>query len=100
MGRQPMDQLVVDYNEGVILGQGTDVVGNFTLRGRIDDGAIRINKWYVGKHTVIYTGVSEGEGGYTGTWAIGGAEGGKWAIRFRSLAEGEDEIQAIKPNPK
>ena len=97
MGRQSMDQLVVDYDGGAIKGQGTDVVVKFILRGRIEEGAIHIDKWYIGKHTVIYTGVSEGEGGYAGSWAIGGVEGGKWAIRFRSFAEGSREIQAIRP---
>jgi hypothetical protein len=72
-GRQPMDEFVLTFGGGRVVGSGRDLIGQFTFGGIYDPatGEVRMQKKYVGKHVVQYAGGPEGEGGIGGTWSIG-----------------------------
>ena len=78
-------RLTLRFGETSINGEGTDLVGSFTISGRYDEatGAVEFDKPYP-SHTV----------GYVGTWD-GAMIAGRWAFRrkIRWVAnEGEFEI--------
>ncbi len=70
-GRHQME-LILRFFDGVVTGEGRDVVGEFLIRGRyqVDDGKCHWHKRYIGKHDVFYQGYAEGQGVW-GTWEIG-----------------------------
>jgi hypothetical protein len=75
-GRQPMRDLTLRFAEGVVEGEGRDVIGRFTFRGNYDDrGAVRMVKQYLGRHAVLYQGIYDGEGTIFGQWSIGELRG-------------------------
>ena len=99
LGRQPMRDLVVDFTHGVLSGEGTDIVGDFTLQGKLEnEGQVRIVKQYIGRHQVIYIGQYDGEGTFFGTWLIG-AIGGKWSIKIVVNRKASEDIEEILPLP-
>ena len=55
-GRQPMEQLRIEFDGGSIRGSGSDIIGLFTLTGTIEDGKVAILKQYLGQHSVDYLG--------------------------------------------
>ncbi len=81
-GRQTMHDLHLDFANGQLQGAGDDIVGAFTLRGRIEQDQVYLLKQYVGKHAIEYRGTSDGEGTYFGDWSYAGYSGGKWLIRI------------------
>ncbi|MEZ6063191.1 MAG: hypothetical protein R3C19_22830 [Planctomycetaceae bacterium] len=86
-GRQPMQNLRLQFDGNSVQGQGCDVVGAFTLRGTVDGAVVTLTKQYIGAHAVSYIGTFDGEGTYRGRWAILGF-GGDWMIQVKS-ADGE-----------
>ena len=87
-GRHMME-LQLSFHEGVMTGEGRDMIGLFLIRGKykLDDGKCRWTKRYVGKHDVAYQGYNEGKGIW-GLWEIprpraaGSTSGPKrWATR-------------------
>lgn len=95
LGRQPMDDLLLSIQDGSLIGQGTDVVGDFELRGELVEGRVSIMKQYVNAHEVYYSGTFDGEGTLQGNWAINSI-GGSWLIRIVS-ATGPAPITSITP---
>ena len=96
-GRQPMKHLIIDFSDGQLRGCGEDIVGAFTLTGRLDQDQVIIRKQYVGQHSVEYLGTSEGEGLYRGQWNIGGDVGGEWEIYFKTIADtDQDDISIFR----
>ena len=80
-GRQEMRGLVLRFAGGAVEGEGRDVVGRFTFRGRYDDqGHVSLVKQYVGRHQVLYEGRYDGEGTIFGQWSIGELWRGKFAL--------------------
>jgi hypothetical protein len=69
-GRSPME-LLLTFRNGTLTGEGRDWVGSFTLRGRysVADGKCYWDKYYPGRHHIIYQGYNEGKGIW-GTWEI------------------------------
>jgi hypothetical protein len=69
-GRHMME-LQLSFHEGVMTGEGRDMIGLFLIRGKykLDDGKCRWTKRYVGKHDVAYQGYNEGKGIW-GLWEI------------------------------
>ena len=69
-GRHLMD-LRLNFNQGVMTGEGRDWVGEFLIRGKYNttDGCCHWTKRYVGKHDVFYQGFNEGKGIW-GHWEI------------------------------
>ncbi|XP_065651880.1 uncharacterized protein LOC136079653 [Hydra vulgaris] len=61
-------------SKGNVSGQGSDVVGNFTMAGKYNNkGKVSFKKQYIGQHYVEYTGIIvEHENGFeiNGTWNI------------------------------
>lgn len=64
-------QLVLEFQQGRMTGEGEDYVGRFLIRGRYDteEGKCVWTKQYIGQHAVYYEGYNEGRGIW-GTWDI------------------------------
>ena len=74
-GEMTLDLTVVNNK---ISGNGTDVTGNFTIRGTVDEDDIQFDKQYIGKHLVSYKGSSTNGKKYKGTWDIKNNTSGKF----------------------
>lgn len=102
-GRQPMREFRLTFTADRISGQGTDVVGLFTITGTFDrtSGGVAFRKQYLGAHAVDYTGRPDGEGSILGTWTIDNGyakyEGSFLIKPVIKRDEGWDEIREIKP---
>jgi hypothetical protein len=94
LGRQPMEQLQLSFEQQRLQGTGTDVIGAFLLMGVLaDNGAVAITKQYIQQHNVEYLGLYDGEGVMSGEWSIGQLRG-RWMIairRFQAVQHGEIE---------
>lgn len=68
---KPQQEMWLTFRDGVIRGEGQDIVGPFLIRGSysISDGQCFWTKRYLGKHDVLYRGFNEGKGIW-GTWEI------------------------------
>jgi hypothetical protein len=76
-----MHGLTLRFADGVVEGEGRDIIGRFTFRGNYDDrGAVRMVKQYLGRHAVLYQGIYDGEGTIFGQWSIGEANRGFFAL--------------------
>jgi hypothetical protein len=64
-------ELRLTFHRGTLRGDGSDVIGAFTMDGHYDpsDGRCNWTKRYVGKHDVSYAGYNEGKGIW-GVWEI------------------------------
>jgi hypothetical protein len=70
-GRQPMRDLVLQFDAGKITGSGMDLIGPFTLSGTLSEaGQVAMVKRYLGRHSVDYVGTYDGEGVMWGEWHI------------------------------
>ena len=80
-GRQPMNNFMLRFADGVVEGEGRDVIGRFTIAGTCDDrGNVGFVKQYVGRHRVHYRGQYDGEGTIFGVWSIGASWSGPFAL--------------------
>jgi hypothetical protein len=79
-GKHTME-LILDFAQGEIRGEGRDRIGEFFIRGRfqVEDGRCWWTKSYVGLHDVSYQGYNEGKGIW-GQWEIGTAWRGGFHI--------------------
>ena len=60
---------------GDIKGKGKDAVGNFSVRGFVNEfGDAQFQKSYEGAHTVMYSGKLNGQE-LTGSWSVAGYTG-------------------------
>lgn len=83
-GRQPMNDLKIDFRGPTIYGEGKDVIAAFTMVGKFrQDGSVEILKQYQNRHSVLYVGIYDGEGNMRGKWDISGYQG-EWSIRMSS----------------
>jgi hypothetical protein len=64
-------ELHLSFHQGVMTGEGRDMIGSFLIRGKynLDDGKCHWSKKYIGKHDVYYQGYNEGKGIW-GVWEI------------------------------
>ena len=86
LGRQPMEDLVIEFSSGLIRGSGRDVVGDFQMYGTMENnGRVKIVKQYTGRHQVVYLGNYDGEGTMFGTWLIEMLNG-SWSIKLLRAA--------------
>jgi hypothetical protein len=69
-GRHRME-LLLNFDAGVVSGEGRDWVGPFVMRGRyhVEDGKCYWTKSYLNKHDVSYQGFNEGKGIW-GVWEM------------------------------
>ncbi len=72
LGRQSME-LRLTFRNGVLKGEGRDLLGAFLVTGRyeVGDGQCHWTKRYIGRHDVFYKGFNEGKGIWGG-WQIPG----------------------------
>lgn len=83
LGRQEMQDLVLEFKGDRLTGRGRDCVGSFTMAGEIgQDAEVRIVKQYDEAHSVVYMGQHDGEGRISGVWALSGDQG-TWSIRMK-----------------
>ena len=97
-GRQPMNDFTLRFADGVVEGEGRDVIGRFTFHGTCDDqGNVVLVKQYLGRHRVLYRGRYDGEGTIHGTWSIGELWSGPFALSpvRRGLPAPDSRIQDI-----
>ena len=94
-GQQPMEQLQMKFEDGLVSGTGFDVVGNFEFTGSMQGGEIAMVKQYLGRHQVIYAGCYDGEGAFHGDWRAGACKG-RWAISMLPRSE-SNEIREWHP---
>jgi hypothetical protein len=100
MGRQPMESLVLQFDNGVVRGSGCDIIGRFTFAGRMaPDGRVQLNKQYIGQHAVLYQGQFDGEGAIFGQWSIGPWDRGDFLLRLSRGAESQRADSAIEQIP-
>lgn len=84
--------LVLEFGNGRITGEGRDVVGPFVIDGRYDaNRECHWTKFYVGQHDVFYAGRKQGRG-IAGTWELNGLRGG---FRLWPLAHGSGEDDSV-----
>lgn len=78
-GNEHPQELTLEFADGLVRGDGSDGIGEFTVEGeyRVDAGEIRLGwvKTYDGAHSVLYLGALVG-GALTGQWSLRGASGG------------------------
>ena len=81
-----MMDLVLEFKNGVMKGDGADGVGFFSITGSFSpqSGECAWIKQYVGRHAVDYRGFREGKGIW-GTWTLPGCKGG---FQIWPLSEG------------
>lgn len=77
-GRRYPQQMVLEFADGLIRGDGVDDIGTFEIDGeyRADGAEVRMGwiKTYDGAHSVLYLGALRGEG-VEGTWSLSGSAG-------------------------
>ncbi|MFO0936130.1 MAG: hypothetical protein U0798_06385 [Gemmataceae bacterium] len=102
-GRQPMKSFQLHFQNGTIKGGGIDVIGAFSIFGEYDPsrGSLEFAKKYHQRHSVLYSGVPDGEGGIVGTWLIQsdfGSTSGPFGLKpvFKK-GEFDDTIREIGP---
>lgn len=90
--RHRMD-LSLEFNKGLITGEGNDDIGPFVVRGRYDlkSKECHWTKTYVGMHDVFYSGIRQGKGIH-GTWEVDEASGGFkiWPLAY---GNGDDDAE-------
>jgi hypothetical protein len=96
-----MMDLILEFNNGVISGEGHDGVGGFVIAGHYspENHECDWKKTYVGKHTVNYHGFRENKGIW-GTWQLPGIHGGFqiWPLSDGTpLTAAEEADSANKP---
>lgn len=75
--RRHLMDLLLEFRDGVVSGEGADGIGFFAIDGRYDPrtGECTWIKAYFGAHSVDYTGYREKKGIW-GLWTIGHVRGG------------------------
>lgn len=99
--------LVLEFRNGIIAGEGADGIGFFGIDGRYypKEAECVWIKTYYGKHSVEYSGFRE-KRGIWGTWTISSTKGGFhiWPIgeglalgKLKEEAEEEYPLQGVPP---
>jgi len=65
-------QLDMRVSEFGVFGTGSDDVGDFNIRGDVQDNYVSFAKTYIGAHTVLYHGYMENMNEIKGEWKIPG----------------------------
>jgi hypothetical protein len=75
--RKHMMDLVLEFKNGKMTGDGADGIGFFVISGSYSEqsGECSWVKQYVGRHAVDYKGYREGKGIW-GNWTLTGGRGG------------------------
>ena len=78
--------LILEFKNGIISGEGFDGIGGFVISGiySTESRECSWKKTYVRRHTVDYKGFRENKGIW-GTWTLPGAKGG---FQIWPLSEG------------
>jgi hypothetical protein len=91
--------LILEFKQGVISGEGHDGIGGFVISGvySADTRECSWKKTYVGRHTVDYQGFGEDKGIW-GTWALTGATGGFkiWPLSEGAPLAATEEADSLK----
>ena len=84
--RQYLMDLMLEFKNGVMTGEGADGIGLFVISGNYSEqsGECAWVKQYVGRHAVDYKGYREGKGIW-GSWSL---EVGRGGFHIWPLSEG------------
>lgn len=93
--------LVLEFKNGVMTGDGADNVGFFVISGNYSaqSGECSWVKQYVGRHAVDYKGYREGKGIW-GNWTLPGLKGGFhiWPLsEGPQLKEAKETDENVEP---
>ena len=94
-------ELILEFANGCMTGEGNDSVGSFVISGRYDLQTHECywTKTYVGAHDVFYRGFREGKGIW-GTWEIDVFFRGGFHIWPLGESEGESRAERARvPEP-
>ena len=96
-GDRHLMEMHLTFSNGVLVGDGKDDIGVFTIKGRYDAGTRECywTKSYVGAHDVYYKGFREGKGIW-GTWEIRIWAHGGFHIWPRDAGAGEQESETAE----
>jgi hypothetical protein len=75
--RKYLMDLVLEFNNGIMKGDGADGIGSFIISGNYSaqSGECSWVKQYVGRHAVNYIGYRDGKGIW-GNWTLANSKGG------------------------
>lgn len=98
--------LILDFSNGRISGEGMDDVGGFVITGTYNSTSMECSwsKDYIGRHTVFYEGYGENKGIW-GTWEIYIDTGGFhiWPVSGGSGADAseteEEPVEDVELEP-
>jgi hypothetical protein len=91
-----MHDVVLQFAEGIISGEGNDCIGPFRFQGTCDSqGAVVMIKQYLGKHQVLYQGQYDGEGTMFGRWSIGPFDSGEFLLSLVADRAASAEVAEI-----
>jgi hypothetical protein len=99
--KQFLMDLILEFKEGAISGEGADGIGLFLISGNYStsNGECSWTKQYIGRHSVNYRGFREAKGIW-GTWNLSISKGGFhiWPLsEGEPLKEIEEEEETTKP---
>jgi hypothetical protein len=83
--------LLMEFENGRITGEGRDIVGPFVIDGRYEHDECRWQKVYVAAHSVYYAGRKQGKS-IAGTWELPGLQGG---FKIWPLAHGAGDDESM-----
>ena len=100
-GERYLMDLILEFRDGRISGEGADGIGLFVISGRYDAQTAECHwtKTYVGRHSVEYFGYREKKGIW-GTWTIDWTKGGFhiWPIgESAPIEEVREEVEKELP---
>jgi hypothetical protein len=96
--RKHMMDLVLEFKNSLITGDGADGVGFFVISGNYstENGECSWVKQYVGRHAVYYKGFRDGKGIW-GNWTLAWGKGG---FHIWPLSEGSPLEAETDENPE
>ncbi len=82
-GKEHRQEIDLSFDEGSMTGIGHDEIGPFVIAGSYESDELTLHwlKTYVGRHTVIYSGLLR-DPGIVGTWIIPAERGGLFGRRL------------------
>ena len=90
--------LILEFRDGRISGEGSDGIGPFGIDGEYGEGSGECSwiKTYFGRHSVAYSGFAEGKGIW-GTWNVMGSTGGFhiWPIGYQPPLDSVEEEEPL-----
>ncbi|MEM6552579.1 MAG: hypothetical protein AAF750_10695 [Planctomycetota bacterium] len=91
------------FRQGKIIGEGTDPVSRYTMRGTydLDTGKVVIRKHYLNQYMLPYAGVMGGDGHMSGLWEIPSCnDRGPWRLWPKGKGGEYQSISGMADEPR